>query len=191
LCFFEDTLGNQYEEAMNHPEIDEIVITVRYRAQIRWFRSDRDLWVLDVNKWRNEFIKSGYDVPPFQDSYRFGIHIIDKETVADFLNHMSPFEITKDSLSLELAKRYSSAKSWWDVRDLFPIMFVDFDHAKVAAFYANGTPMERYIPNGWEGEFIDFANEYPENIFPTSEKFWVKGDSNLLNMLNERGASQA
>jgi hypothetical protein len=103
---------------------------------------------------------------------------------------MSPFEISKDELSLELAKRYGSAKSWWDVGDLFPIMFVDFDNAKVAAFYANGTPMERYIPDNWDGEFIDFANEYPESIFPNKEKFWIKGDSDLLKILNERGASQ-
>jgi hypothetical protein len=92
-------------------------------------------------------------------------------------------------LSLELAKRYSSAQSWWDVQDLFPIMFVDFDQCKVAAFYADGTPMERYVPDGWEGRFIDFANDYPEDIFPTSSKFWVKGDSDLLALLNQRGAN--
>ncbi|WP_287279496.1 MULTISPECIES: hypothetical protein [unclassified Okeania] len=49
--------------------------------------------------------------------------------------------------------------------------------------------MEHYVPNDWIGKFIDFATEYPEEIFPTEEKFWVKGDSNLLKILIKKGAS--
>ncbi|ODB95154.1 group-specific protein [Candidatus Thiodiazotropha endoloripes] len=174
---------------MGDPDIQEVVVVVRYQGKIRWFRSDRDLWVLDVNKWRDEFINHGYDVPEFKDSYRFGIHCVDQETASRFLENMSAYELHKDDLSLELAKRYTSARSWWDVQDLFPIMFVDFDERKVGAFYPDGVPMERYIPDGWAGEFIDFANEYAEDIFPTEDKFWIKGDSDLLKLLNERGAS--
>ena len=47
-----------------------------------------------------------------------------------------------------------------DVKELFPIMFVNFDERKVGAFYYDGIRMERYIPDGYKGEFIDFANEY-------------------------------
>ncbi|WP_020408552.1 hypothetical protein [Hahella ganghwensis] len=61
---------------MNSSDTNEVVIAIRYRGKIRWFRSDRDLWVLDVNKWRNEFIDHGYDVPEFKVSFRFGIHCI-------------------------------------------------------------------------------------------------------------------
>jgi hypothetical protein len=169
-------------------DIEIVVVAVRHDGRIRWFRSDRDLWVLDVNKWRNEFISHGYDVPEFTQSYRFGIHVIDQQTAARFLEHMSKFEVPRDELSIELAKRFTSARSWWDVKDLFPIMFVDFDARKVAAFYSEGTPMERYVPEGWSGEFIDFATEYPEQVFPAKEKFWIKGDADLLKLLNERGA---
>jgi len=174
---------------MTDIDIQKVVITVRYKDKVRWYRSDRDLWVLDVNKWRDEFIENGYEVPKFQSTYRFGIHTINLETVEHFLSCISEFEVNKDDLSRELAKRYTTANSWWDVADLFPIMFVDFDNRKVAAFYPEGTPMERYVPDGWTGEFIDFANEYPEDIFPVSDKFWVKGDSDLLKLLNERGAN--
>ena len=174
---------------MHHPE-SEVVVVVRHRSKIRWFRSDRDLWVLDANKWRSEFVAEGYDVPPFQDSYRFGFRVVNQKNSEAFLEQMSQFEVDKDSLSRELAERYQTANSWWDVKDLFPIMFVDFDNAKVAAFYPDGTPMERYIPEKWEGEFTDFADEYPDSIFPTKEKFWVKGGSDLLKLLNERGASK-
>lgn len=175
---------------MGDIEGQKVVVVVRFKGNIHWFRSQRDLWVLDVNKWRDEFIAHGYEVPEFKENYRFGIHSVNQETAEKFLDCMAEFEIQRDELSFELAKRYTSARSWWDVSDLFPIMFVNFDDCKVAGFYPDGTPMERYIPDGWEGEFIDFANEYSEDIFPVSEKFWVKGDSDLLKLLNERGASK-
>lgn len=175
---------------MSSLDVEQVVVVVRYQGEIRWFRSDRDLWVLDLNKWRNEFINLGYNVPEFKDYYRFGIHTVNKETAQQFIDNISEFELHKDELSIELAERYPAARSWWDVSDLFPIMFVNFDDCKVGAFYPEGTPMERYIPDGWTGEFIDFANEYPEEIFPVKEKFWVKGDSDLLKLLNERGSNQ-
>ena len=175
---------------MDDSEAQEVVVAVRYKGKIRWFRSDRDMWVLDVNKWRDEFINYGYEVPKFQDSYRFGIHVVNQVTAERFLDCMSGFELHKDELSIELAKRYTTARSWWDVSDLFPIMFVNFDDCKVGAFYPEGTPMERYIPEGWTGEFIDFANEYSEEVFPVTDKFWIKGDSDLLKLLNERGGKQ-
>jgi len=171
-------------------DVEQVVVVVRYQGKIRWFRSDRDLWVLDVNKWRDEFIGQGYDVPEFKDSYRFGIHVVDQEAVQQFLDCMSKYELHKDELSLELAKRYPTASSWWDVDDIFPIMFVNFDDCKVGTFYPEGARMERYIPDNWTGEFIDFANEYPEEIFPVGEKFWVKDGSDLLELLNERGAKK-
>lgn len=170
-------------------EDSEVVVVVRRNGKIRWYRSDRDLWILDVNKWRDEFIENGYDVPEFKDSYRFGIRVVDQSTADSFLEKMSSFEVSRDSLSLELANRFVTAGSWWDVQDLFPIMFVNFDSNSVGGFYPEGAPMERYLPDGWKGEFIDFANEYPEDVFPKDQKFWVKGDSDLLALLNERGQS--
>lgn len=143
---------------------------------------------MDVNKWRNEFIQNGYDVPEFNDAYRFGIKVVSEKNVAEFLDRLKGHEIVPDVLAMELAKRYPSARSWWDVGDLFPIMFVDFDRREVGAFYSEGAAMERYVPDGWTGQFIDFATEYSEEVFPTSSKFWVKGGVDLLALLNKRGA---
>lgn len=171
----------------DHEETQEVVVAVRYKGQVRWFRSDRDLWILDINRWRDEFIGQGYHVPEFSESHRFGIHCINEESAPMFLGHMSEHELHKDDLGLELANRFPQARSWWDLQDLFPIMFVNFDERSVGAFYPDGTPMERYVPDGWVGEFVDFANEYSEAVFPAKDKFWVRGDSDLLSLLNERG----
>lgn len=47
--------------------------------------------------------------------------------------------------------------------------------------------MERYAPDGWDSEFVDFANAYSEYIFPESEKFWMEKGVDMLKCLNERG----
>lgn len=173
---------------MRSMDVEVVVVAVRYEGLIRWFRCDRDWWVMDVNKWRNEFIRNGYDVPEFNDAYRFGFKVVNKKNAAEFLACLKDYEVAPDTLAMELAKRYQTARSWWDVGDLFPIMFVNFDGWEVGAFYSQGAAMERYVPDGWTGRFIDFVTEYPEEAFPTSSKFWVKGGVDLLALLNERGA---
>jgi hypothetical protein len=173
---------------MSTLDVENIVVAVRYEGRIRWFRCDRDWWVMDVYKWRNEFIQNGYDVPEFNDAYRFGFKVVNEKNAGEFLACLKDYEVAPDTLAMELAKRYQTASSWWDVGDLFPVMFVDFDRHEVGAFYSQGAAMERYVPDGWTGQFIDFATEYPEEVFPTSSKFWVKGGVDLLALLNKRGA---
>lgn len=175
----------------NEDDEEDVVVAVRRQGDIRWFRSPRDLWVMDVNKWRDEFIAHGYDVPPFNEQFRFGILCINEASAQRFLDRMAPHEVQAHDLKQELAQRFASARSWWDVADLFPIMFVDFDHREVAAFYAEGTAMERYLPDGWTGRFIDFASDYPEARLPASSKFWIQDGEDLLARLNQRGAEKA
>lgn len=167
--------------------VEKIVAVTRYKDHFRWYRSDRDLWILDYIKWRNSFVSRGYSAPDLDDSDRGGIHVVSGENADSFFEYMKIFEVKKDDLSIGLAKRFPTAKSWWDVADLFPIIFVDFDDETVAGFYSAGTPMEKFIPDGWKGEFVDFATEYPSSKFPTEDKFWVKSGSDLLKLLNERG----
>ena len=100
---------------MEDLDIETVVTVVRYKSTIHWFRSDRDFWVLDQEKWRNEFISQGHNVPDFQDSYRFGIRVVNDKNAQQFLDSMAEFEIDKDELSIELAKRFPSITSWWDV----------------------------------------------------------------------------
>ena len=79
------------------------------------------------------------------------------------------------------------ARSWWDVESLFPVAFVDFDHRRFAGCYHEGPRLERDVPAGWTGEFVDFANTYPADVFPDAAKFWIVDGRNLLRALIERG----
>lgn len=173
---------------MTNLNSEKIIAVVRNNGKISWYRSERELWVLDLNKWRKDFTSKGYNVPVSRANFRNGISIVNVNTKDDFLQYMSKYKIDKDELSRELAERYQNAESWWDVGDLFPIIFVDFDMKQVGAFYPGGIPLERYVPSYWKSEFIDFANEYPDIIFPEEEKFWIKKGCNLLQLLNERAS---
>lgn len=173
---------------MNKLSSEHIVAVVRNRGKILWYRSPREFWIMDLEKCKKDFFDKGYHDPILDFDFRDGISIVDSETKDSFLRYMEKYEIDKNDLSKELANRYQSAESWWDVGDLFPIVFIDFDLERVGAFYPGGIPMERYAPSGWKGEFIDFSTEYPENIFPERDKFWIKKGCDLLKLLNERAS---
>ena len=167
--------------------VEEIIVVVKHDNQFHWYKSDRELWVLDWKKWRQEFVDNGFNPPEAKPDDRFGIPVVNDETAGRFLAEMEQFEISKDDLAKELVARFPSAQSWWEVGDLFPIMFVDFDRKHVCAFYPQGTRMERYIPDGWTSEFEEFLTKYSEEYFPRREKFWVRDGLDMLKELNERG----
>lgn len=172
----------------NLNEVETVIVAVKYNGHFHWYKSDRDLWVLDLEKWHADFTHAG--IKGHHESNageRFGILVVNEETAEEFLRAMHQFEVNKDRLAKELAARFPDAESWWDVSDLFPIMLVDFDRKHVCAFYSEGTRMERYIPANWSSEFEDFLTKYPDQYLPTNEKYWVQNGLDLLRELNERG----
>lgn len=165
------------------------VAVVRHNGVIRWLLLDHDNLVLDLKKWRDEFVAAGYLVPDLSvaAAQRSGIAVVDQNTVEEFLSAPEAHKLSLQFLRQALLERFPSAQSWWDVGFLFPIAFIDFDNKRFAGFYQNGPRLERYVPDGWVGEFVDFANTYSEEVFPAADKFWIVDGRNLLHELNERG----
>lgn len=176
------------DDSFDDDDADVIVAVAKWKGRFRWFKSNRELWVLDLDKWTQDFVDAGYAVPPPDEDERFGIPVVSDEFVDRYFDEMATFEVTKDELGRELAGKISIATSWCDVEELFPIAFVDFDSKHLYAFYSSGTPLERYVPDGWTSEFRDFIKEYSDERFPRSERFWIQGDRDLLSELN--GPSQ-
>ncbi|WP_155754754.1 group-specific protein [Burkholderia anthina] len=170
-----------------------VVAVARHDATIHWLLTDHDNLVLDWKKWRDEFVAAGYQVPDQSATApeRSGIVVVDENSVEGFLAEPVTRRLSIDFLRSALLERFQNAKSWWDVGFLFPIAFVDFDNKRFAGFYYNGPRLERYIPDGWTGEFVDFANTYSEQVFPTADKFWIVDGRDLLHELNERGRAQS
>ncbi|RKP43273.1 group-specific protein [Trinickia fusca] len=162
---------------------------MRHKGIIHWLLTNRDNLVLDWKKWRDEFVAAGYEVPDLSVGVvqRSGIVVVDQNTIDEFMSVPEVHKLSLQFLRQALLQRFPGAQSWWDVGFLFPIAFVDFDNKRFAGFYHDGPRLERYVPYGWVGEFVDFANTYPEEIFPSADKFWIVDGRDLLHELNKRG----
>jgi hypothetical protein len=166
-----------------------VVAVARHKGVIHWLLLEGENLILDWKKRRDEFISAGYQYPDLDivASQRSGILVLDQNQAEEFLSapvtHKLSFQFLRDAL----LERFPSAESWWDVECLFPIAFIDFDNKRFAGFYHRGPRLERYVPDGWVGEFVDFANTYAEEVFPVADKFWIVDGRDLLYELNERG----
>lgn len=170
---------------------DWVIVVLKRNGQFHWYKSERELWVLDQDKWEKDFVDAGYPPSDSDDDERFGIPVVNDYTMKQFLSKMEQYKVEKAKLENALKVRFPEATSWWDVGKLFPIMLVDCDKRHVSAFYLDGARMERYVPEGWTGEFDDFANNASEEDFPIQERFWVQDGVDLLAILNERGKKLA
>ena len=176
MTTLEEQLGPAEPELL---EPQNVLAVVRHKGQIQYCLSDRENWILDWNKWRKEFVAAGHAVPDIHimARQRSGIAILDQDNIEQFLQMPGVHHIELDFLRKELVNRFPSAQSWWDVEFLFPIAFADFDSKRFAGFYQDGR----------QGEFTDFANTYPADVFPDYAKFWMVGGKDLLHELIERG----
>lgn len=186
MTYLEEVLGTAPPDLLD-PQY--VVAVARYKGVVHWLLSEHDNLVLDWEKWRDEFVVAGYQVPDQSATApeRSGIVIVDQNKAEDFLSPPITHKLSFKFLQDILLERFPSAQSWWDVNFLFPVAFIDFDSRRFAGFYHSGPRLERYVPDGWVSEFVDFANIYPEKVFPAADKFWIVDGKNLLHELNERG----
>jgi hypothetical protein len=165
------------------------VAVARHKGVIHWLLLEHENLILDWKKRRDEFITAGYPYPDLDvvAHQRSGIVMLDQDKAEEFLSSPTTHKLSFQFLRDALLERFQSAQSWWDVGFLFPIAFIDFDRKRFAGFYQSGPRLERYVPDRWVSEFVDFANTYPEEVFPKAEKFWIVDGKDLLHELNERG----
>ena len=190
MTTLEDKLGPATPELL---DAQNVLVAVRHRGKITYWLSDRENWILDLQKWRQEFVDAGYAVPEMEvmARQRSGMVVLDQDNAEQFLRSPDVHHIDPEFLRKELVARMPEAQSWYDVEFLFPVAFVDFDHKWFAGFYQDGPRLERYVPDGWTGEFADFANVYTEDQYPASAKFWIVDGHDLLREVIERGRAKA
>ncbi|MGY8768216.1 MAG: hypothetical protein ACKVH8_07280 [Pirellulales bacterium] len=66
---------------MNLLDVELVVVVVKYRGEFHWYRSDRDLWVLDWKKWRQDFVDAGSNPPTLEREDRFGIPVVKADSI--------------------------------------------------------------------------------------------------------------
>ncbi|WP_047686232.1 MULTISPECIES: hypothetical protein [Xenorhabdus] len=164
---------------------DNVIVAIKNNNNIEWYHEDREIWVLDWQKWSADFTKKGFDCAEDDPNDRFGILIVNDNTKEKFLKKIQPFKIDNSKLEI-IKKTIEKSSCWWDVSALFPIAFIDFDSKKLSACYPypGNTPIEKYVPDGWIGEFVDFMREFDEDILPKKEKYWIINDVDYLEKLS-------
>src|SRR6185436_11070294 len=126
---------------------DIIIVAVIYQGEWRWYISDKDVWLLDLKKYKQAFLDAGIQVPE-NDSYRFNIPIVNQETAAVFLEKMGQYRVDKATLSKMVFERLPQASTWEDTVDLCPVLLVDFDQSKLKSLFPEPIQFEIYIPEG-------------------------------------------
>lgn len=94
--------------------------------------------VLDRIKWINHFIINsvkGVDVNDHLE--RYDIVIVNKDNSFDFIRHLKDdgYLIKKEILENEFYKKITSDSTWWNVYDLFPDLYIDFDSLNLYSKY--------------------------------------------------------
>jgi len=159
---------------MNINKDENIITIIKYEGKFHWFTAFKEMWVLDRIKWINDFVTSGVSGVNINDHQeRYNIAIINKNNIADFIQHLKDdgYMLKKDEIASEFYERLSSKTTWWDIHDLLPDLFIDFDALRLYSEYIESMHYEQYVPDGWSGELKDFCEEL---ILPSNEMFWVK-----------------
>ncbi|WP_099074718.1 hypothetical protein [Proteus alimentorum] len=164
---------------------DNIIVAIKYKNIITWYQADREIWIMDRYKWNKDFIDKNIAYSEDNADDRFGILVINDKNKKKFIEHLCPFMLGDKKLEV-IKNKIKKSSSWWDVHDLFPIAFIDFDSKKLSACYPypGNIPLERYIPDDWSGEFIDFMRKLDENTLPKNKKYWVINNIDYLEKLS-------
>ena len=132
------------------------------------------MWILDRIKWVSDFLQHGIESISLDDhKERYNLPIVDESNAVDFINFLrnDGYLFDKTDIANEFYKRFSLDTTWWDVYDLLPDLFIDFDSRKIYSEYVEAIHYEQYVPDGWNGELVDFCKN---GILPHNEMFWIK-----------------
>ncbi|TKV14564.1 hypothetical protein FDX19_00010 [Citrobacter sp. wls619] len=159
---------------MNINKDEKIITIIKNKGNFYWFAAFKEMWVLDRIKWGDDFISNGFkDANIDNHQERYYIAIVGKDNADDFIQHLinDEYSIKKIDLANEFYKRLSPTTKWWDIYDLFPDLFIDFDSLTLYSEFIENMHYEWYVPDGWNGKFMDFCEG---SILPSNEKFWIK-----------------
>lgn len=162
--------------------IDDIIVATIHNGKFIWFVGDKDFWFLDFQKQNDAALESGFDDGMSIDDIaksRYGIVVLDSDNFDDFLkfhheNITTKLELTR-LLQNELPKKYLDEAAF-----ILPSLFVDFDRKILYSYFYEAASFEDYVPNGWESKYIRFLD-----IIPKSERYWIVGENNYLDDLEE------
>ena len=164
---------------------DEIIAGLLVNGEITWYVSQRSLWIISHEKWENAFIAAGYVPHAGAKNHdgRFGIAVLNTESLPEFIKGMFPFQTEPELLSEALQELGTSSSlqelvisdSWeeddnYDLEYLFPSLLLDFDSRKFFCIDREEYyyPYEKYMVDGW-----DFYSKNFIALVPEKDRYWI------------------
>ena len=168
---------------MNINKDNELLVIVTNEGRFYWFLAFKEMWVLDRVKWIEDFVKSGMEIN-LQDIHkeRYDIQVVNEEIAQVFIGSLikDGYSYDKADIAGEFYNRLSQKTIWWDIYDLMPDLFIDFDNKRLCSEYVESMHYHKYVPDGWQGELVDFCSD---GTLPQDEMFWIKNDTNHRSLI--------
>lgn len=140
---------------MNVNKDDELLVIVKNEGRFYWFVAFKEMWVLDRVRWVDDFVKNGVEIN-LQDIHkeRYDIPVVNEENVQIFIDNLikEGYLYDKDDMSVAFYNRLSEKTTWWDIYDLMPDLFIDFDSKRLYSEYVENMHYHKYVPDGWLGK---------------------------------------
>lgn len=141
-----------------------IIVGVVFRNQWSWYITEREYWFLNVE---------------MED--RFGIEVLDETTAAEFFRLIADFRVPSTELSQMLVDLRDSFQHQDEVLEFVPALYVHFDDRLLYSLFPEPMSFERYVPEGWAGEYRDFLELVPE-----AERYWMIQGKNFFSTMSQR-----
>ncbi|AMA03688.1 hypothetical protein ABKV78_16585 [Enterobacter asburiae] len=172
---------------MNVNKDDELLVIVKNEGRFYWFVAFKEMWVLDRVKWIDDFVKNGVEIN-LQDIHkeRYDIPVVNEKNAQIFIGNLikDGYLYDKDDIAEAFYNRLSEKTTWWDIYDLMPDLFIDFESKRLYSEYVESMHYYKYVPDGWFGELVDFCSD---GSLPQDEMFWIKNETDYRSVVIAKG----
>ena len=146
---------------------EDIVVLIKYNQVYQYYVTDKEFWILDLNKLRSVFEIKGYKMELVEDE-RTGFEVLTKETYGIYKDRITKYEVSNEELKKYYQLFQQTKQPCDDVREILPVFYIDFDKEIFYSFYTEPGSYEEYIPKGWQGMLIDNCEE----VIPSNMVYW-------------------
>ena len=132
-------------------------------------------------------MKNGVEIN-LQDIHkeRYDIPVVNEKNAQIFIGNLikDGYLYDKDDIAEAFYNRLSEKTTWWDIYDLMPDLFIDFESKRLYSEYVESMHYYKYVPDGWFGELVDFCSD---GSLPQDEMFWIKNETDYRSVVIAKG----
>lgn len=140
----------------------ELIVGIKNDGAFNWYILHNDICILDLNILEKAYRDKGFNFT-INESYRFGIRVVEENTKELFLKNISRFVVAPE----DLTKMMFHEKQPSQLLAYNPSLYIDFDQKLLLSYYPESESFEKYVPKGWIGKYQFF-----QDIIPVKYRYW-------------------